>query len=91
MAAKFVPHLQKTLIRHKIFKLSFKIRHVYTPRVSTSVYMYWVPVIHRLYIPQLNIFNTRYYFWKKTVVYSDQHVKMSNNTISIYIGSTHAI
>ena len=54
MAAKFVPHL-----RHKIFKFSFKIRYFYTPRVPTSVYMYWVPVIHMLYITQLNIFITR--------------------------------
>ena len=60
---------------HKIFKFSFKIRYVYTPRVTTRVYMYWVPVIHRLYILQLNIFITCYYFSTKAVVYSDSGIQ----------------
>ena len=60
MAAKLYLTSRKSLLRHKIFKFSFKIRYVYTPRVTTTINMYWVPVIHRLYIPQLNIFITRY-------------------------------
>ena len=56
--------------------MPIKIRYFYTPRVTTSLYMYWVPVIHRLYIPQLNIFITCYYFSTKAVVYPDSGIQL---------------
>jgi hypothetical protein len=55
MAAKFLPHLQKISPQAQNIQIFYSI----TPRVPTSVYMYWVPIIHRLYIPQLNILITR--------------------------------
>ena len=53
------PTSKKSLLGHKILKFSFKIRYIYTPSVPISVYVYWIPVIHRIYIPQLNISITR--------------------------------
>jgi hypothetical protein len=57
MAAKFVPPPPEHLFSGTKYS-NFHLK-VYTPRVPTSVYMYWVPIIHRIYIPQLNIFITR--------------------------------
>ena len=59
MGPNVYPTSKKSLLGHKILKFSFKIRYIYTPSVPTSVYVYWIPVIHRIYIPQLNISITR--------------------------------
>jgi hypothetical protein len=52
------PTSRKSLIRHKIFKLSYKIRHVYTPRVSTSGKRRRVPVLEQFSFVNIQTLHT---------------------------------